>query len=90
MTSISDRAHARDLAALDAEKRRLEAAYPKAYSLLDPLAKRYVARYRQLGNDDPLVRLLQTVAYFVLDEIKEGREVTADVARAVLAFLEQA
>jgi hypothetical protein len=90
VTSSSDRAHARDYAELDAEKRRREAAYRNAYSLLWPLSQRYVTRCRQLGRDDPLARLLEVVSDFVMDEIDAGRDIPEDVAVAVRALLERA
>jgi hypothetical protein len=94
VTSISDRAHARDYAEHDAEKRRREAAYRNAYSLLWPLSQRYVARCRQLGSDDPLARLLLVVSDFVLDEINAKGDakgdIPVDVAAAILALVERA
>jgi hypothetical protein len=90
VTSISDRAHARDYAEHDAEKRRREAAYRNAYFLLRPLSQRYVARCCQLGSADPLARLLLVVSDFVLDEIDAKRDIPVDVAAAILALVERA
>lgn len=88
MTTVSDRAHARDLAYYDAERKRRDAAYPQAIRVLELIAPVYLSAYKARGRRDPRCMDLLQVSDALLDEMGEGRDIPEGVADDMLAILE--
>lgn len=88
MSSISDRAHARDLAELEEERRRREALMPNAYRVLAPLCERYLDGYPGRGADTEADRDLLALSDAIFDEMDAGRDIPAEVADGILDALD--
>jgi hypothetical protein len=78
LTTVADRAHATDYAAMDAAAARLRDTYPNSFLVLDAIG----ARIRSLrgGSFSEGLIALQLQADAILDLMDAGRDLPEDVA----------
>jgi hypothetical protein len=86
--SVSDRAHARDIAELERQVQLRRARFPLAIKVSEALCEEYFKTWRTLGSHDPDTEDLLHVSDAVLDEMGAGRDLPQEIADAVMAILE--
>lgn len=85
--TVSDRAHARDLAEMDRERKRRDARTPRAIEVLELANKLYVWQCSNSGSRHPDAVDIMTLSDLLLDEVSSGRDIPEEIAVALLGLL---